>query len=119
MIAHGYVRATKNLDLWILADAENVRKVAAVLNQFFGSTLPPERLLSPRLLLRVGVPPAQVEITTHIDGVTYAECRSHAMEVEMDGVRFFVLSLDDLRRNKAGSGRPQDLGDLDNLPPTE
>jgi hypothetical protein len=38
--------------------------------------------------------------------------------VELDGVRVPFISLQDLRRNKLASGRPQDLADLDALGPS-
>jgi hypothetical protein len=48
----------------------------------------------------MGVPPIRIEVLTSISGV------------EFD----VMISLAHLRENKAASGRPKDLSDLDNLP---
>ncbi len=54
---------------------------------------------------------------TTIDGVEFDTCRDSAIDVDMDGVRVPVISLNDLKTNKRAAGRHnKDLADLDDLP---
>lgn len=119
VIAHGYVRSTKDLDIWVADGADNARRLHEALLAFAGAAPEPGELLKPRMLVRMGRPPGQVEIMTHISGVQFERCAARAVGVQIDGVRFRVLGLADLRANKLASGRPQDLADLDNLPTPE
>jgi len=115
---HGYPRATIDLDVWIRPAEENAERVVAALRTF-GFDLPevtPALFLSPRALVRFGVPPFRIELMTTIDGVDYEACRARAVEFDIDGLAVPVISLDDLKTNKRAAGRNKDLADLDNLP---
>ena len=115
---HGYPRATIDLDVWIRPVADNAERVVAALRAF-GFDLPevqPSLFLSPRALVRFGVPPFRIELMTTIDGVDYEGCRARAVEFDVDGLSVPVISLDDLKTNKRAAGRNKDLADLDNLP---
>ncbi len=57
-----------------------------------------------------------IEVMTGISGVEFESCYARRQVVEVDGVGIPILHLQDLRTNKAASGRPKDLADLDNLP---
>ena len=116
IIAHGYVRATNDLDIWVAMNPDNARRVAGVIEEFFGSPIDPDVFLKPTTLFRMGVPPTRIEVLTTIDGVEFSHCYERRLEVVIDGLSVTIISLADLRQNKAASGRPQDLADLDNLP---
>ena len=47
-----------------------------------------------------------------IDGVEFQACFDRRVEITVDGAQVPFIALEDLRRNKAASGRPQDLADL-------
>jgi hypothetical protein len=115
---HGYPRATVDLDIWVGATPDNAPRVVAALRAFgFDSaTVEPALFVNPRTLVRFGVPPFRIEIMTSIDGVTYDDCRSRAVEFDMDGLPVPVIALSDLRVNKRAAGRHKDLADLENLP---
>ena len=75
---HGYPRATIDLDVWIRPVADNAERVVAALRAF-GFDLPevqPSLFLSPRALVRFGVPPFRIELMTTIDGVDYEDRKS-------------------------------------------
>ena len=62
--------------------------------------------------MQLGYPPVRVDLLTSIDGVDFDECFDRRMELLLDGLPVPFIALDDLRRNKRASGRPQDLADL-------
>jgi hypothetical protein len=47
--------------------------------------------------------------------VDFDDCWDRRVTVEDDDVSFPMISLEDLKRNKAASGRPKDLLDLEEL----
>ncbi len=115
---HGYPRATADMDIWIAARPANADRVVAVLKEF-GFDLPDlsrELFLREWQIIRLGVPPVRIEISTTISGVDFAECYAQRVEAALDGAPANLISLDDLKRNKRASGRHQDLADLEHLP---
>jgi hypothetical protein len=63
-----------------------------------------------------GREPVRVDILTSPDALEFDACYARRNEVEWDGVLVPLISFDDLRENKRGSGRPKDIADLENLP---
>ena len=119
VIAYGYVRVTKDIDVWIAIGPENAERFERAMIDFVGQHPPREKILSERFLLRMGTPPNMIEVMTTISGVEFEACYQRRKVVEVDGLDIPILHLKDLRANKAASGRLQDLADLDNLPEVE
>jgi len=114
---HGYPRSTVDMDIWIEQDAENANRAVRALEEFgFGTPdLTPALLLEPKRMLRMGVVPYMLEILTSISGVDFAACYESRITRMVDGVEIDLISLDDLKKNKAASGRLKDLDDLNHL----
>ena len=115
---HGYARATEDMDIWVAIHPENAEKLVAVLKAF-GFNLPeltPELFLKDKQIVRMGVPPLKLEISTFISGVEFDECYQTRVVDELDGVEVDLIDLDHLKKNKKASGRPKDLADLEKLP---
>lgn len=115
---HGYPRATGDMDIWVAVKPENAGKIVFVLKTF-GFAVPElsaELFLRPNQIIRMGVPPLRIEITTTISGVDFEECYAARLVAELDGVKVNMISLKDLKINKQASGRYKDLNDLENLP---
>jgi hypothetical protein len=85
----------------------------------FAMTVPAEKFLEENSIVRMGVPPFRLEVLTTIDGVDFGECYAARHRANIDGVDVDLISLSDLRKNKAASGRAKDLSDLENLPPVD
>lgn len=115
---HGYPRATNDIDFWIAINPENAARVVAVLQDFgFNTTdLSPTLFLKEKSIVRMGVEPVKIEVTTGIDGVNFDECYADRIVDELDGIKVNLISLHHLKTNKKASGRNKDLADLENLP---
>ena len=114
---HGYVRATIDLDIWILADQENARKVYAALGEF-GAPLgdvKPEDFAQDGTIFQIGVAPCRIDVINRIDGVKYAEASPRAIQKTIEGVPVRIISREDLIVNKRASGRTKDLADAEIL----
>ena len=54
---------------------------------------------------------------TQLREVTFEECAANALITEIAGVPIRYINLAALRKTKAATNRPQDVQDLENLPP--
>ena len=114
---HGYIRATGDMDIWIAIDPDNAQKIIEALHAFGieDPHLHPEVFLQEEKILRMGVPPVRLEITTSISGVEFDECYPSRIVDDLDGVEVNLIDLENLKKNKQASGRPKDLVDLKKL----
>ena len=121
LAAHGHVRATKDLDLWVQPDTSNAQKVIQALSDFGAplSGLTADDLSRKGTIFQIGLPPIRIDIITNIDGVEFEEAWPDRLETLFGGVPAFVLSRHHLIRNKKTSARLQDLADVQQLEATE
>jgi predicted nucleotidyltransferase len=114
---HGHPRYTKDLDVWVELSPVNASNVLRALEQFgFGSLgLQETDFLAPGQVVQLGQPPNRIDLLCAASGVDFADCYESRVTVEIDGVPVNFIDLENLRKNKAASGRHQDLADLENL----
>jgi hypothetical protein len=114
---HGYIRATGDMDIWIAIHPDNAQKVVTVLKKFgFNhSDLNAELFLQKNKIIRMGVPPVRLEITTSISGVEFDECYRARIVDDLDGVEVNLIDLENLKKNKKASGRLKDMADFKKL----
>jgi hypothetical protein len=115
---HGYPRATDDLDVWIAIAPENASRVVEALIDF-GFDLPElasALFLQDDQIIRMGVAPLRIEVSTSISGVEFDECYRERLETTLDNEPVSLIGLRHLKINKEASGRLKDLSDLENLP---
>jgi len=114
---YGYIRATVDLDIWILADRANAQRVYAALGEFGApiSNVKPEDFAEDGIIFQIGVAPCRIDIITRISGVSYVDAARRTVPKEIDGVAVKVISIEDLITNKKASGRTKDLADVEVL----
>ncbi len=115
---HGYPRYTK-LDIWLLVSNENAENVMNSLKEFgFGNVgLHKAYFLKYNEFVQLGYPPNRIDLVTSCDGIEFEECYKSKLEIKIDNLLINFIDLENLRKNKKASGRPQDIADLDNLKP--
>ncbi len=116
---HGYVRPTRDLDVWIAVSPENAGRLVRAVNTFFGAQLDwvtKEWFLDADNVTRIGAVPNLVEIVPSISGREFADAYERRVSGNLNGLEVTIISLADLRANKQASGRYKDLADLENLP---
>ncbi|GAB4462390.1 MAG: hypothetical protein Kow0070_21310 [Anaerolineales bacterium] len=114
---HGYVRSTGDMDIWIAIHPDNAKKMVNVLKAFGFDhpDLNADLFLQEKKIIRLGMPPVRLEITTSISGVEFDECYRARIVDELDGVEVNLIDLENLKKNKKASGRPKDLVDFKKL----
>jgi Nucleotidyl transferase of unknown function (DUF2204) len=117
LAAHGYVRATKDLDIWIRPSAENAQRVWRALTAFGAplEALAIDDLTTPETVFQIGVDPIRIDFLTSIAGLEFEDAWQDRVTIDFGGSPLPFISRDDLIRNKRAAGRPQDLVDADAL----
>ncbi|MHC4471369.1 MAG: nucleotidyltransferase [Planctomycetota bacterium] len=115
LAAHGHVRATKDLDLWIRPHPENAARVIRAIMSFGAPLhdLTEADLSEPGVFFQIGVPPVRIDILTEIEAVEFEEAWERRLETRFAGQPVSVLSRDDLIRSKSATGRAQDRADIE------
>lgn len=114
---HGHPRATKDLDVWVEATAENAPKVIRAL-KVFGAPLmglTEQDMSKPDVGLQIGVEPGRIDVLTRVSGVGFADVWARRTYANFGDVRCGVIGFDDLLINKRAAGRPQDIADVSSL----
>ena len=110
MAAHGYPRATGDLDLWVFTTRENADKVYKALEEF-GAPLEQinkDSFSEKGIIFQIGVAPCRIDIITQISGVEFEKAYPKRKEIEIDGIKVPVISKEDLILNKESTGREKD-----------
>lgn len=127
VIAHGYVRATADIDLVARQDEDNLSRLAAAFAELaarlrgvdaelldIDPTDPVTLANGASFTLQTDAGP--VDYLNDVPGAaSYDDMRRRAIDAQAAGVPVRVVSLADLIRMKRASGRPQDLLDIAQL----
>lgn len=124
--AWGVVRGTKDVDVVVAPEIENLRLVAGVVVEanghvhqgeaFFSSPISIASALAEGNQVAIETDLGRLDVVQGLEGVPpYEELRSRATEAEILGVKVAVCSLEDLRAMKRAAGRTRDLADLEDL----
>jgi hypothetical protein len=111
---HAKPRFTKDIDLWIRDDPENVRRLGVALTKFGVPETVLEAIMagSPDEIAWFGVPPTRVDILRRVDGGTFSDAYDRRVQASWGGVVVPIVSLEDLVALKRAAGREQDLRDV-------
>jgi hypothetical protein len=114
---HARPRATKDLDLLVVGDPENLTRLAAALAAFGA---PPNVVAAANNaqtddVIYFGVAPLRVDIMTQADGIDTRAAVQRAVHADLGSLSIPIVALADLIANKRASGRKQDLADLEVL----
>lgn len=115
LAAHGHVRATKDLDIWVRPDVVNAKRVLKALAEFGAPLhdLTEVDLANPGTVFQMGLPPLRIDVITAIDGVSFDEAWPARLITRFADEPTAVLSREHLIRNKRAAGRAQDLADIE------
>jgi len=117
VMIHGYVRATKDLDLWVWANSENSIRVIKALEKFGApmDSISAADFEQEGVIFQIGVEPIRIDIITAPAGIKFEEVYPNIQIVEIDGLKIPLISIPDLIKNKKATGRSQDLTDVKHL----
>ncbi len=114
LAAHGYPRATGDIDIWVHPSSDNAPRVHKALAKFGAplQNVTPQDFSNPNVIFQIGVAPRRIDIITSITGVEFAEAVRNASQLNIEALPIPVLSIADLIKNKEATGREKDLLDV-------
>ena len=117
LAAHGFPRATGDLDAWVWASDTNAAKIITALDEFgFADVVITVSDLSREdTVVQLGYPPYRIDILTSIDGLEFTEAWASRVMVRINNMDVPFISRNDLITNKTAVGRPQDIADVHRL----
>ena len=107
--AHGFPRATGDIDIWIEPTAVNAKKVIRSLPRFRIplSDVNEKYFIEEGIIFQIGVVPRRIDIITIIDGVEFQSAYAKKLLVSVEGLNIPacqgdspILSVEDLIKNK-------------------
>ncbi len=124
--AWGVVRGTKDVDVVVAPEIDNLKRVAEVAVEAGGRVQKGEALLGSAISIASALASGEqvaietdlgrLDVVQGLDGVpSYADLRSRASDAEILGVAVAVCSIEDLKGMKRAAGRTRDLADLEDL----
>jgi hypothetical protein len=115
--AHGYVRATNDLDIFIRPTEENARAAFSALLALGAPLegLQPGDLLDDEENLRFGPEEDHIDILASIGEMPFDQVWQNRIETEVEGLLIPFISKPDLIENKRQMGRLRDLADAEEL----
>jgi len=117
LAAHGYPRATMDIDIWVMPSPKNADAVMRALHCFGAPlhNLTKEDLQKDGTIFQIGVAPRRIDIITTASGLRFEETYSRSLSIDIEGINVHIPSIDDLIRNKKASGRTKDMADVEVL----
>lgn len=125
VIASGYVRTTRDLDIAFAGDASNLEALGGVLTDINAKLrgvderipfVADARTLAGIQLLTLDTDLGWLDVHRTVPGVdSFERLRSRGRKVAISGVPVLIADVEDLIAMKRAAGRPRDLTDIDAL----
>ena len=117
LAAHGYPRATMDIDIWVMPSPENAEAVLRALSRFGAPlhNLTREDLLKDGTIFQIGVAPRRIDIITSASGLQFEPTYRNSISINIEGIEVRIPSIEDLILNKRSTGRTRDLADAEAL----
>lgn len=117
LAAHGYPRATMDIDIWVMPSPQNAEAVLRALRRFGAPlhNLTKEDLQKDGTIFQIGVAPRRIDIITAASGLKFEEVFQNSIAINIEGIEVHIPSIDDLIRNKRATMRTKDLADAEAL----
>lgn len=110
-------RFTKDLDIFVLADEKNGKRIVNALNEFgfAGIGLKPSDVSKKGGIIQLGYEPVRIDIVTSISGCAFDEVWKNRKIGTYGREKVFFIGIKELISNKKSMRRKQDLADLEFL----
>lgn len=110
-------RYTKDIDIWIIPEINDVEKVYSALAHF-GAPLrgiKPEDFKNKKMILQIGVAPVRIDILVNIEGVDFKDAWKNRRRTKYGKTPINIIGPKEIVKAKKMAGRPQDKLDLEQL----
>jgi hypothetical protein len=117
LAAHGFPRATRDIDFFVWATPENAPNLIRALTRFGAplDDISAADFSSEGIIFQIGNSPRRIDIITNISGIKFEQAYANRKVIQIESLNIPVISVADLLVNKRASGRLQDLADVERL----
>ena len=117
MAAHGFPRATADIDIFVRSGSANANKLYKAIVEFGApaNDINVSDFEKPGLIFQIGVAPRRIDIINMIDGVSFGEADKDKVIIEIEGLKVPTISKEKLITNKRSTGRDKDRLDAEKL----
>ena len=117
LIKYTEPRYTKDLDIWVDPDPENVDRVFRALLKFGApvSEMVPADFTREGFFFTMGMAPNRIDILFDLTGLSFQGAWQRRVQTQLGDIETNFLSRVDLIINKEAVGRKQDLADVEKL----
>jgi hypothetical protein len=116
LAAHGVLRVTGDLDLWVEPTPSNAAGIWRALAEFGAPldslNITAQDFVQPGQVVQLGLPPYRIDLMTSISGAAFTTAWADRLAGTLFAVPVAFLGLETFIQNKRASGRPKDLEDL-------
>lgn len=114
---HGRPRLTEDFDLFVRPDFKNGQRIVQALERFGFASLEISAgdFQAEDRVIQLGRAPNRVNLLTKLYGVDFEGAWSRRVAARLDDTQVWLISREDLIRNKRETGRTQDLADAEFL----
>lgn len=98
LAAHGYPRATMDIDIWVMPSPQNADAVLRALLRFGAPlhNLTKEDLRNDETIFQIGVAPRRIDIITAASGLQFEDAYARSLSVNIEGIEVHIPLIDDL-----------------------
>lgn len=110
-------RFTKDIDVWIVPDLNDVNRVYDALKKF-GAPLrgiKSENFRDKSMILQIGVAPVRIDIMLDVPGISFQSAWKNKKRILYGKTPIYILGKTDLITAKKKAGRPQDKIDIEKM----
>ena len=119
LAAHGFPRATGDIDIFVAPTVENAERVYRALVDFGAPVsahgVTAEDFARKGAVYQIGLPPRRIDLLTSISGVEYEEAAADAVHGHVGACAVRFIGRAALIKNKSSTGRIKDLADVERL----
>lgn len=113
---HGYVRNTKDLDIFYSSSPPNLERLRSCLISFgFDPSDVSDLSFEDEEIISFGIPPLRVDLLSQIDGISFQEAVENVVIGSYGPIPAKYICRADLIRNKSATSRLQDKVDVEKL----
>ena len=102
LAAHGYPRATMDIDIWVMPSPQNADAVLQALRRFGAPlhNLSKEDLQKDGTIFQIGVAPRRIDIITAASGLQFEETYARSLSVNIEGIEVHIPAISGIPKSE-------------------
>jgi hypothetical protein len=119
VIAHGYLRTTGDIDIFVGSTEDNAKRIIVALEQlgYTNGEFEISDFTERPSYISISRYDGYIDVMNETLGIEFDECYSKRIILDVHDIKVSFINIVDLIRNKKAVGRPKDIDDIANLTP--